>query len=60
VVDGYQVFKYPNGTISSEGLMRDGKPDGFWKSYYVTGVKKSKEREQFSARQYMDILRSGR
>jgi uncharacterized protein len=42
VVDnGYQIFRYPNGTISSEGLMRDGKPDGFWKSYYVTGVKKS-------------------
>lgn len=36
--DGYQVFKYPNGTISSEGLIKDGKPEGFWKSYYVTGV----------------------
>jgi uncharacterized protein len=41
VRDGYQIFKYPNGTVSSEGLIRDGKPDGFWKSYYVTGVKKS-------------------
>jgi len=41
VNDGYQVFKYPNGTISSEGLIRNGKPEGFWKSYYVTGVKKS-------------------
>jgi antitoxin component YwqK of YwqJK toxin-antitoxin module len=39
--DGYQIFKYPNGTISSEGLIKNGKPDGFWKSYYVTGVKKS-------------------
>ena len=39
--DGYQVFKYPNGTVSSEGLIKNGKPEGFWKSYYVTGVKKS-------------------
>jgi antitoxin component YwqK of YwqJK toxin-antitoxin module len=42
--DGYQVFKYPNGTISSEGLIKNGKPEGFWKSYYVTGVKKSEGR----------------
>jgi uncharacterized protein len=39
--DGYKVFKYPNGTVSSEGIIRNGKPDGFWKSYYVTGIKKS-------------------
>jgi len=41
VSDGYQIFKYPNGTISSEGLIKSGKPEGFWKSYYVTGIKKS-------------------
>lgn len=39
--DGYHILRYPNGTISSEGMLRDGKPDGFWKSYYVTGIKKS-------------------
>lgn len=39
--NGHQVFRYPNGTISSEGLFRNGKPDGLWKSYYVTGIKKS-------------------
>jgi antitoxin component YwqK of YwqJK toxin-antitoxin module len=39
--DGYKVFKYPNGSISAEGIIRNGKPDGFWKSYYVTGIKKS-------------------
>jgi uncharacterized protein len=39
--DGMQVFKYPNGTVSSEGLIKNGRPEGFWKSYYVTGVKKS-------------------
>ena len=42
VNDGYQIFKYPNGTVSSEGLIKNGKPEGFWKSYYVTGVLKSK------------------
>jgi antitoxin component YwqK of YwqJK toxin-antitoxin module len=41
IKDGYQVFKYPNGTVSSEGFYKNGKPDGFWKSYYVTGVKHS-------------------
>lgn len=35
-----QIF-YPNGQVSTEGTMRDGKPDGYWKSYYVTGVIKS-------------------
>ncbi|MCX6325580.1 MAG: hypothetical protein NT144_02850 [Bacteroidia bacterium] len=42
--DGYQIFKYPNGTVSSEGLLRNGKPEGLWKSYYVTGIKKSEGR----------------
>ena len=39
--DGYQQFKYPNGVVSSEGIIKNGKPDGFWKSYYVTGIIKS-------------------
>jgi len=39
--DGFQQFKYPNGNLSSEGFIRNGKPDGYWKSYYVTGVLKS-------------------
>ena len=39
--DGFHTFLYPNGNISSEGMIRDGKPDGYWKSYYVTGVLKS-------------------
>ncbi len=39
--DGYTVFRYPNGTISSEGLIKNGRPEGLWKSYYVTGIKKS-------------------
>jgi uncharacterized protein len=44
VKDGYQIFRYPNGTVSSEGLIKNGKPEGFWKSYYVTGIKKSEGR----------------
>lgn len=39
--DGYQIFKYPNGSISSQGMIKNGKPEGFWTSYYVTGIKKS-------------------
>jgi len=39
--DGFQQFRYPNGNLSSEGFIRNGKPDGYWKSYYVTGVLKS-------------------
>ncbi|MGD0340804.1 MAG: hypothetical protein ABSA76_03735, partial [Bacteroidales bacterium] len=41
IKDGFQQFKYPNGVISSEGLIKDGKPEGYWKSYYVTGIIKS-------------------
>ena len=41
ISDGYHVFKYPNGTISSEGTIKEGKPEGYWKSYYVTGIIKS-------------------
>jgi antitoxin component YwqK of YwqJK toxin-antitoxin module len=41
LTDGYKIFKYPNGTVSSEGMIKNGKPEGFWKSYYVTGIKKS-------------------
>jgi len=37
----YQTFTYPNGQISSEGTLRDGKPDGLWKTYYESGQLKS-------------------
>lgn len=40
--NGFTQFKYGNGQVSSEGTMRDGKPDGMWVSYYTTGVIKSK------------------
>lgn len=34
-------YYYPNGQVSSEGTMKDGKPDGYWRTYYVTGIIKS-------------------
>lgn len=39
--DGYQRFMYGNGQVSSEGMIRDGKPDGRWISYHVNGKVKS-------------------
>ncbi len=39
--DGPTKFFYPNNQISSEGIMRNGKPDGLWKTYNVSGILKS-------------------
>jgi len=38
---GTVKFYYPNGSVSSEGMMHEGKPDGFWKTYYENGIVKS-------------------
>lgn len=32
-----KTYYYENGVVSSEGFMRDGKPDGYWKTYYPDG-----------------------
>lgn len=37
VKNGYNKFYYENGKVSSEGTMRDGKPDGYWKNYFQNG-----------------------
>ncbi len=34
-------YYYPNGKISSEGFLRTGKPDGYWKAYYENGILKA-------------------
>ncbi|HEX2968068.1 MAG TPA: hypothetical protein VHO46_03105 [Bacteroidales bacterium] len=44
IKEGYTIYKYPNGTVSSEGLIKNGKPEGYWKSFYVTGILKSEGR----------------
>jgi uncharacterized protein len=38
---GHTVFYYENGKISSEGILTDGKPDGYWKTYNENGFIKS-------------------
>lgn len=44
----YKVFRYDNDSVSSEGTLRDGKPDGYWKTYYENGRLKSEgNRENF-------------
>jgi antitoxin component YwqK of YwqJK toxin-antitoxin module len=39
--NGKNTYYHENGKISSEGTMRDGKPDGYWKTYSETGILKS-------------------
>ncbi len=39
--NGYNKFYYPNGTVSSEGMFKSGKPVGYWKSYYPDKTLKS-------------------
>ena len=34
-------YYYPDGTVSSEGYLVNGQPDGYWKSYYPNGTLKS-------------------
>ena len=41
IKDEFVQFFYPNDQVSSEGMMKNGKPEGFWRTYYVTGVVKS-------------------
>jgi antitoxin component YwqK of YwqJK toxin-antitoxin module len=35
---GFTRFYHENGKISSEGIIRDGKPDGYWKTYNTKGI----------------------
>ncbi len=37
----YKKFYYENGKVSSEGYIKNGKPDGYWKTYYEDGTLKS-------------------
>lgn len=37
----FMQYRYENRTISSEGYLRDGKPDGYWKTFHSNGKLKS-------------------
>ncbi len=37
----FMQFFFDNNQVSSEGYFRDGKPDGYWKTYYENGILKS-------------------
>jgi uncharacterized protein len=37
----YVKYYHENGKVSSEGTLRNGRPDGYWKSYHMNGVIKS-------------------
>ena len=42
------TYYYETGTKSSEGYLRDGKPDGYWKSFYRNGnLKAEGNREMY-------------
>lgn len=46
--DGFVQYRYENGVVSSEGTMRQGKPDGYWKTYYPDGsIKTEGNRKNF-------------
>lgn len=45
--DGFTKYHYPNGQVSAEGYIRDGKPDGYWKNYYEDGSLKSEGNRVF-------------
>ena len=36
--DGFTVFYHPNGEKSSEGYIKNGKPENYWKTYNEEGI----------------------
>ncbi len=40
-VDSTVTFYYPNGQKSSEGILVNGQPDGYWRTFYEVGILKS-------------------
>ncbi|MBN8701472.1 MAG: toxin-antitoxin system YwqK family antitoxin [Bacteroidetes bacterium] len=44
----FKIYYYADGKKSSEGTLRQGKPDGYWKTYFPNGkVKSEGNRENF-------------
>ena len=34
IKDGESITKYPSGNVKMHGMMKDGKREGLWKSFY--------------------------
>lgn len=46
--DGPTKYYFPNGRVSSEGVLINGKPEGYWRTYYESGRLRSEgNRRQF-------------
>jgi antitoxin component YwqK of YwqJK toxin-antitoxin module len=44
----FTSYSYPGGQIASEGYLRDGQPDCYWKTFYETGgIKSEGNRKNF-------------
>lgn len=39
--ENFHRFTYSDGQVSSEGLLIDGQPNGYWKNYYRDGILRS-------------------
>lgn len=39
IQNGEQIDRYPNGVVQIQGVMKNGKRDGVWKSFYESGAK---------------------
>jgi antitoxin component YwqK of YwqJK toxin-antitoxin module len=43
----FTTFTFPNGNKSSEGYLVNGKPDGYWRTYYENGKLKSEGNRRY-------------
>ena len=51
--DGPARYLYPNGQVSSEGVLVNGRPEGYWRTYYETGALRSEgNRKRFEQGMY--------
>jgi antitoxin component YwqK of YwqJK toxin-antitoxin module len=44
---GYTRFYYEDGSLSSEGIISENKPDSYWKTYYPNGSIKSEGNRKY-------------
>ena len=45
--DGFVIFYGEDSLKISEGTMRNGKPDGYWKNYYLNGNIRNKNKARY-------------